>query len=125
MIGAQGTQPLQQRIADFRGVSSPLLRDSAAMAGLMLSAAGAAGLATLEAPIVRTLPRDGVAAVLLIDAGHVAVHTFPEQELVVLDLLLPSGRDPQKAVDVFARKFGVAEARHPGHASPVRAVGRR
>jgi S-adenosylmethionine/arginine decarboxylase-like enzyme len=81
------------------------------MGGLMLSAAGAAGFATIESPIVRALARDGLAVVLLLDAGHLAVHTFPERELVVLDLLVPAGRDPQKAVDVFARKFGVAEAR--------------
>ena len=36
---------------------------------------------------------------------------MPDRETVVLDLLVAAGRDPQKAVDVFARKFGVAEAR--------------
>ena len=30
---------------------------------------------------------------------------------VWLDLLMPSNRDPQKAVDVFTRKLGLAEAR--------------
>ena len=99
------------RVADFRGVSAPALRDGAALAGLLLSAAGAAGLSTVEAPIVRSLPRDGLAVVLFLDLGHVAVHTIPDRELVVLDLLVAAGRDPQKAVDVFVRKFGVHEAR--------------
>lgn len=103
--------PLVHRGADFRGVSSPLLRDGAALGGLLLSAAGAAGLATLESPIARSLPRDGLAVVLLLDVGHVAVHTFPDLEVVVVDLLVAAGRDPQKAVDVFARKFGVPESR--------------
>jgi S-adenosylmethionine/arginine decarboxylase-like enzyme len=106
-----GAPPLTHRVADFRGVSSPLLRDSAALAGLLLSAAGAAGLSTIESPIVRVLPRDGLAVILLLDLGHVAVHTMPGRETIVVDLLVSSGRDPQKAVDVFARKFGVAEAR--------------
>jgi S-adenosylmethionine/arginine decarboxylase-like enzyme len=113
------TAPLVQRVADFRGVQSPLLRDGAALAGLMLSAAGAAGLATLESPVVRTLPRDGLAAVLLLDAGHLVVHTFPDRDLVLLDLLVAAGRDPQKAVDVFARKFGVPEARQGPNARPT------
>jgi S-adenosylmethionine/arginine decarboxylase-like enzyme len=98
-------------------VQSPLLRDGTSLAGLMLSAAGASGLTTTEAPIVRSLTREGLAAILLLDAGHVAVHTFPDRELVVLDLLVPAGRDPQKCVDVFARKFGVAEARGAGQRS--------
>jgi S-adenosylmethionine/arginine decarboxylase-like enzyme len=105
-----------QRVADFRGVQSPLLRDGSALAGLMLSAAGASGLSTTESPIVRTLPRDGLALLLFLDAGHMAVHTFPDHELIVLDLLVATGRDPQKAVEVFARKLGVAESK-PGRAS--------
>lgn len=92
-------------------MTAPALRDSGVLAGLALSAAGAAGLATVESPIVRTLPRDGLALVLFLDVGHLAVHTIPDREIVVLDLLVAAGRDPQKAVDVFARKFGVPEAR--------------
>ncbi len=103
--------PLIHRVADFRGVQVPALRDGAAMAGLMLSAAGAAGFTTNESPIVRELPRDGLALVLLLDAGHLTVHTFPEREIVVVDLLVAAGRNAQTAVDVFSRKFGVSEAR--------------
>ncbi|MCX5756286.1 MAG: S-adenosylmethionine decarboxylase [Gemmatimonadetes bacterium] len=106
-----GPAPLIQRVADFRGVTSPVLRDAAALSGLALSAAGAAGLSTIESPIVRSLPRDGLALTLFLDLGHIVVHTMPDRETVVLDLLVAAGRDPQKAVDVFARKFGVAEAR--------------
>lgn len=109
--GDGGDSPLVHRAAHFRGVSSPLLRDGAALAGLLLSAAAAAGLTTNESPIVRSLPRDGLAAVLLLDIGHLAAHTIPDRETVVVDLLVAAGRDPQNAVDVFARKFGVAESR--------------
>jgi S-adenosylmethionine/arginine decarboxylase-like enzyme len=102
---------LTQRVAEFRGVSSPALRDGGALSGLMLSAAGAAGLTTIEAPIVRDLRRDGLAAVLLLDQGHMAVHTFPDRETVIVDLLVAPGREPKHVVDVFARKFGVLAAR--------------
>jgi len=79
----------------------------------MLSAAGAAGLSTVAAPMVRELPRDGLALVLLLDLGHMTVHTIPDREIVVVDFLVAAGRDTQTAVNVFSRKFGVAEAR-PG-----------
>ena len=110
-VEAHGAPPLVQRTADFRNVTSPILRDAAALSGLLLSAAGAAGLSTAEPPLVRTLPRDGLAIVLLLDLGHVTVHTIPARETLLLDLLVPAGRDPQKAVDVFTRKLGAAEAR--------------
>ena len=91
------TPPLLHRTADFRGVQAPAVRDAAALAGLALSAAGAAGLTTTEAPIVRALPRDGLALMVFLDQGHMTVHTFPDREIVVVDLLVPAGRDPQHA----------------------------
>jgi len=39
------------------------------------------------------------------------VHTMPARETLLLDLLVPAGRDPQKAVDVFKRKLDASEAR--------------
>jgi S-adenosylmethionine/arginine decarboxylase-like enzyme len=110
-IEAHGAPPLVHRTADFRGVTSPILRDGAALSGLLLSAAGAAGLSTAEPPMVRELPRDGLAVILLLDLGHATVHTLPARETLLLDLLVPAGRDPQKAVDVFSRKLGAGEAR--------------
>ena len=107
-----GPPPLVHRTADFRGVTSPLLRDAAALSGLLLSAAGAAGLTTAQPPDVHVLPRDGLAIVLLLDLGHVVAHTIPSRELILLDLLVSAGRDPQKAVDVFTRKLGAAECRN-------------
>jgi S-adenosylmethionine/arginine decarboxylase-like enzyme len=111
MIQAHGPPPLVHRTADFRGVTSPLLRDGAALSGLLVSAAGAAGLSSSEPPLVRELPRDGLVVLLILDLGHIVAHTIPSRELILLDLLVQRGRDPQKAVDVFARKLGTPEAR--------------
>ena len=110
-VEAHGPPPLLHRTADYRGVTSPILRDGAALSGLLISAAGAAGLSTAEPPMVRSLPRDGLAVLLLLDLGHLTVHTIPSRETLLFDLLVPIGRDPQKAVDVFTRKLGTAEAR--------------
>jgi S-adenosylmethionine/arginine decarboxylase-like enzyme len=111
MVEAHGPPPLVHRTADFRGVTSPVLRDGAALSGMLLSAAGAAGLTTSESPMVRTLSRGGMVVILLLDLGHVIAHTMPSRELLLLDLLVPTGRDPQKAVDVFTRKLGAPESR--------------
>jgi S-adenosylmethionine/arginine decarboxylase-like enzyme len=110
-VEAHGPPPLVHRTADFRGVTSPILRDGAALSGLLLSAAGAAGLTTADPPTIRNLPRDGLAVVLLLDLGHLVLHTIPARDTLLLDLLVATGRDPQKAVDVFTRKLGAHESR--------------
>lgn len=97
--------------ADFRGVGGGLLRDTAALSGLLVAAAGAAGLTTIEAPLIRTLPRDGLAILQLLSAGHVAVHTFPDAGVLTLDLLVPAGREARPAVEVFTRRLQAREAR--------------
>ena len=111
MVEAHAPPALVHLTADFRGVTGPLLRDGAALSGLLLSAAGAAGLSTTESPIVRRLARDGLAVILLLDLGHVVAHTLPSRELILFDLLVPGDRDPEKAVDVFTRKLSTAESR--------------
>lgn len=102
---------LLHRTADFRGVRGALLRDGAALSGLLLSAAGAAGLSTAGPPIVHLMPRDGYAVLLLLDLGHLAVHTIPARDTLLLDVLVPAIRDPGKAVEVFTRKLGMPPAR--------------
>lgn len=115
VVEAHGPPPLVHRTADFRDVPGSILRDAAALSGLLLSAAGAAGLSTADPPTVHSLPRDGLAIVLMLDLGHVTVHTMPARETLLLDLLVPAGRDPQKAVEVFIRKLGAKEARRGRH----------
>jgi S-adenosylmethionine/arginine decarboxylase-like enzyme len=90
-----------------------LLRDGAALSGLVLSAAAAAGLSSAGPPQVRELPRDGLAVVLLLALGHVTVHTLPSDGTLLLDLLVPVARDPAAAIAVFARKLGVAPTPAP------------
>jgi S-adenosylmethionine/arginine decarboxylase-like enzyme len=74
--------------ADFRGVPASLLRDQAALSGLLIAASGAAGLTTVEPPVMRLLPRGGLVIILLLDIGHVAVHTVPDEGVLALDLLV-------------------------------------
>jgi S-adenosylmethionine/arginine decarboxylase-like enzyme len=91
--------------ADFVGVPYSQLTDSAMLSGLLIASAGAAGFTAIGAPVVHRLPSDGVAAVLVLDGCHVTVHTFPDRELLLLDILALSTHEPRKALDVFARRL--------------------
>jgi S-adenosylmethionine/arginine decarboxylase-like enzyme len=96
------------RTADFVGVPASSLRDVPLISGLLVAAAGAAGLAADGSPTVRLRGGDSITAILLLaaDGCHVAAHTFPDQRLLLLDLLVPSSRGTDKAVDVFVRRLG-------------------
>jgi S-adenosylmethionine decarboxylase len=98
-------------IADFIGVPPRQLRDAALIQGLLIAAAGAAGLTAIGAPIVRPLPNEGIGALLLLEGCHIAVHTFPERELLMVDILLLATHDCKKAFDVFARRLVAQEIR--------------
>ena len=97
--------PFRHVTADFLGVPYSQLTDSAMLSGLLIASAGAAGFTAIGAPVVRQLPDDGVAAVLLLDGCHVTVHTFPDRELLLLDILSLATHEPRKALDVFARRL--------------------
>lgn len=97
--------------ADFRGVPSSLLRDQASLSGLLIAAAGAAGLTTVEPPIVRLLPRGGLVIVLLLDIGHVTLHTVPDEGVIAVDLLVSAQKDARKAIDVVTRRLNLRAVR--------------
>lgn len=97
--------------ADFRGVPSSLLRDQASLSGLLIAAAGAAGLTAVEPPIVRSLPRGGLVIVLLLDLGHVTLHTLPDDGVIAVDLLVSAQKDARKAIDVVTRRLNLRAIR--------------
>ena len=97
--------------ADFIGALPAQLRDASLIGGLTIAAAGAAGFSAMGAPIVRALPHDGVGAMLLLDDCHLSVHTFPDRELLLLDILTLSTHDARKALDVFTRRLTAREIR--------------
>lgn len=97
--------------ADFRGVPASLLRDQASLSGLLIAAAGAAGLTTVDTPIIRTLPRGGLVILLLLDLGHVALHTLPDDGVLALDLLVSATKDARKAIDVVTRRLNARATR--------------
>lgn len=110
--------PFAHVTTDFTGVSAAKLADQSLISGLVIAAASAAGLSAAGSPVVRALPENIVAGLLMIDGCHIVAHAFPQRELLLLDILAMTQHDPQKAVDVFARRLGAREIR-----SEVRARG--
>jgi len=92
--------------ADFSGVAPAKLRDRSAVGGVMVAAAGAAGLATVAPPAVHSARNDGLAAILMLDRCHLSVHTFPELGVLLLDVLAAAPLDARKVVEVFERRLG-------------------
>jgi S-adenosylmethionine/arginine decarboxylase-like enzyme len=94
--------------ADLSGVPSAALRDAALLSGLLVAAAGAAGLSSTSSPIVRTRGTEGVSAILLLEAEgcHISAHSTPSTGLLLLDVLVPVPREGEKAIDVFVRRLG-------------------
>ena len=91
--------------ADLAGVASGSLRDAGLLSGLLIAAAGAAGLNPSGAPHVRIAPAGGVSAVLFLDPCHVSIHSLPERGLALVDILARNAGDATKALDVFVRRL--------------------
>jgi S-adenosylmethionine decarboxylase len=101
------TEPgtLAHASADLSGVGSGPLRDAGLLSGLLIAAAGAAGLNAAGAPIVRTAPTGGISAVLLLDPCHVSIHSLPDRGIALVDVLAPDAAGARKALDVFVRRL--------------------
>lgn len=97
--------------ADFIGVPSAQLRDASLLSGLLIASAGAAGITALGTPRMQTSPGGSIAGWLQLDDGHIGIHSFPERELLLLDVLADASRDTRKAFDVFARRLAAREVR--------------
>jgi S-adenosylmethionine/arginine decarboxylase-like enzyme len=96
-------------VADFVGVPANQLADRTLVGGLIVAAAGAAGMNAAGVPTMRDRQAGGMTAALLHDDCHITVHAIPERELLLLDVLVPKPIDPSRVVDVFARRL---TARH-------------
>jgi S-adenosylmethionine decarboxylase len=97
--------PLTHVSANLSGVASGPLRDAPLLSGLLIAAAGAAGLTAVGAPLIRVAPSGSVSAVLLLDPCHVSIHSFPDRGLALVDVLARDAAGGNKALDVFVRRL--------------------
>ena len=91
--------------AEFSGVPAEQLRDATLLGGLLIAAASAVGFSTTGVPGVRTQSDGGISAVLLLDGGHIAIHSVPEHHVLLFDVVAPASHDFRKAVEVFSRRL--------------------
>jgi S-adenosylmethionine decarboxylase len=91
--------------ADFIGASVLQLTDHPLISGMLVSAAGAAGMKASGSPSVKVHPQGGLSVFLPVDGCHMSIHTFPEQELAIVDIIAAPPHDPQRALDVMTRRL--------------------
>lgn len=107
-----GTDGLVHATADLAGIGSGALRDAALLSGLLIAAAGAAGLNAPGAPIVRTSPAGDVSALLLLDPCHLSIHSFQERGVALVDVLARDAAAAATAIDVFVRRLAPTSVRN-------------
>lgn len=91
--------------AEFTGVPGEHLRDATLLGGLLIAAASAAGFGTIGVPTVRKQNGDGISAVLVMPAAHIALHAIPDRQILLFDVVGPASHDFRKALDVFVRRL--------------------
>jgi S-adenosylmethionine/arginine decarboxylase-like enzyme len=98
-------------VAEFTRVADDWFEDGARLGGLLVAAAGAAGLHALAPPFVRTSGAQGIDALLLLEGGHATLHAVSARRLVLVDLLAPVAHDVMPAFDVLARRLACDDIR--------------
>ena len=94
-------------LTELTGITTPTLADEQALAALAIAAAGAIGLTPHGPPITRSSP-SGIAVGLLGHGGHVVLHSRPDGGACVVDVVSPNSVPPSRALEVIARRLGVA-----------------
>jgi S-adenosylmethionine/arginine decarboxylase-like enzyme len=90
---------------DFTGVPSEQLGDATLLGGLLIAAASAAGFSLSGVPNVREHPGGGISAVVILENGHMAIHSLPSRQALLFDVVAPASHDFRKAIDVFSRRL--------------------
>lgn len=91
--------------AELAGIASSRLHDRTLLGGLLIAAAGAAGLHAAHAPVLHHDTMRGVDALLLLDGGHAAMHSYADHETLFVDIVAPQSADLDKALAVFTRRL--------------------
>jgi S-adenosylmethionine/arginine decarboxylase-like enzyme len=92
-------------VAELTGIASAHLHDAALLGGLLIAAAGAAGLHVTAPPVLRSSPLRGVDALLLLEGGHATLHAEAHRETLLLDVLVPEPCQLARALEVFTRRL--------------------
>ncbi len=89
-----------QLLAEYSGCDAAILDDAAAVEALLVKAAAAAG-ATVVAPTAHGVGRRGRTSVIVLEASHLSVQTWPEAEHASVGLFTSSESDLRAAHPVL------------------------
>jgi hypothetical protein len=81
------------------------VHDAALLGGLLIAAAGAAGLHAASPPLLRCDTLRGVDALLLLEGGHASLHAEAHRRTLLVDLLVPEPAELARALAVFTRRL--------------------
>jgi S-adenosylmethionine/arginine decarboxylase-like enzyme len=104
-MGAPDTVAVVHLIAELTGLLPDQLHDRTLMGGLLIAAAGAAGLHTAHPPMLHVHGVRGVDCLLLLEGGHAAVHAHAPHGTLLIDLMAPEPADLARALEVFTRRL--------------------
>jgi S-adenosylmethionine/arginine decarboxylase-like enzyme len=92
------------RTVQLAGITSARLADADGLSAVTIAAAAAVGMSPYGPPVVRSGPKGNVTC-LLCHGGHVVTHVIPEQSLCIVDILVLTPGDPDRGIDVIAKRL--------------------
>jgi S-adenosylmethionine/arginine decarboxylase-like enzyme len=93
------------QLLEFTSIDPARLRDTHALSGLVVAAAGAVGMPSLGPPVVRE-GAGGIAVALLCLEGHIVLHCAPEEGACLVEIIARAPADVSKGIDVISRRLG-------------------
>lgn len=97
MSGPAGTVG-SHLLADFYGISAPLLCDGEELERLLRRAADSAGATVVGSHFHRFGDSGGVTGVVLLAESHISIHTWPESEFAAVDIFMCGAANPKRAL---------------------------
>ncbi|HEV2376138.1 MAG TPA: S-adenosylmethionine decarboxylase [Streptosporangiaceae bacterium] len=106
------TAPVRKLLHTMDAVLTPASPacDAGELAAAATAAVAAGGGHVLDTSQV-TFPNGAVTLVLILAESHLAIHTWPEEHLVAIDLFSCGTIDPARITAELARSLHLAEAR--------------
>jgi S-adenosylmethionine/arginine decarboxylase-like enzyme len=92
------------RVTQLTGITSARLAEPDGLSAVTIAAAAAVGMSPYGPPVVRSGPK-GIVTCLLCHGGHVITHVIPEQSLCIVDILSMTPGDPERGIDVIAKRL--------------------
>lgn len=92
------------QLLEFTSIDPVRLRDTHALSGLVVAAAGAVGMPSLGPPVVRE-GAGGIAVALLCLEGHIVLHCAPDEGACLVEIIARAPADVSKGIDVISRRL--------------------